>query len=305
MKNWDLAKWKRIAKIVFFPSKILIFFMVNISIAMLVYALAFGNTESIIAYVGYAFSAYTLAVVILQMPLLIKKIKNGLYANKYSNTFLTEAELRARIGLYAGCAVNVVYATLKFMAGIYFRSFWIGAIAIYYVVVGAIRFGLVRREYYGAKHIDKAEQRMRDLKVYRRCGCFMFLLNLTVMGLVIQMVWQNKSFTYPGLLIYASAAYTFYCFGMAIFNMIKYRKLERPVMSAAKMISFACAITSILTLQTAMLTEFGAGQPIFTRVMNSLTGFVVCTTVFILAIYMIKRANKEIKRMEDENGNKS
>lgn len=303
MSKWSLEQWKKIAKVLFFPNNILTFFMVNISIIVLVYALVFNNTESIVAYIGYAFSAYTLTVVVLKMPPLIKKVKNGLYANKYSSTILTEAELRLRIGLYAGCAINIVYAALKFMAGVHFRSFWIGAVAVYYVVLGMTRFGLIKREYYGKKHSDAKEQRIHDLKIYRRCGCLMFLLNQTVMGLVIQMVQQNKSFTYPGLLIYAFAAYTFYCFSMAIVNMVKYRKLERPILSAAKMISFACALTSVLTLQTALLAEFGENQATFIKMMNSLTGFAVCTAVFILAIYMIRRANKEIKRMEDESGN--
>ena len=303
MNKWNLEQWKKIAKVLFFPNNILTFFMVNISIVVLVYTLALNNTENIIAYVGYVFSAYTLTVVVLKMPPLIKKIKNGLYANKYSNTILTEAELRFRIGLYAGCAINIVYATLKFMAGVHFRSFWIGAVAIYYVVLGVTRFELIRREYYGKNRSNEREQKIHDLKIYRRCGCLMFLLNQTVMGLVIQMVQQNRSFTYPGSMIYAFAAYTFYCFGMAIFNMVKYRKLERPILSAAKMISFACALTSVLTLQTALLSEFGEEQTDFIRTMNSLTGFAVCTAVFILAIYMIRRANKERKRMEDENGN--
>lgn len=299
MRKWDMDKWKAIAIKLLFPNNILTFFMVNISIAVLVYALAFGNNESIIAYVGYAFSAYTLTVVVLKMPSIIQKIKNDLYANRYTNLFLSEAQLRTKIGLYAGCAVNVAYAALKFMAGVHFRSVWIGAIAVYYAILGVMRFGLIKREYYGVKCINQAEQKMRDLKVYRRCGYFMFLLNQAVMGLTIQMVWQNKSFTYPGILIYVSAAYTFYCFSMAIVNMAKYRKLEKPIMSAAKMLSFACAVTSVLTLQTAMLTEFGADQPVYTRMMNSLTGAVVCILVLGLAIYMIKRANKEIKRMEN------
>lgn len=88
------------------------------------------------------------------------------------------------------------------------------------------------------------------------------------------------------------------------FFMVKYRKLERPILSAAKMISFACALTSILTLQTAMLTEFGGEQADFIQLKNSLTGFAVCTIVFVLAIHMIRKSNKEIKRMENENGNK-
>lgn len=103
----------------------------------------------------------------------------------------------------------------------------------------------------------------------------MFLLNIAVTGFVIQMIWQNKSYTYPGFLIYASAAYTFFCITTAVINMVKYRKMEKPVLSAAKMLSFACALIAMLALQTAMLAQFGSGQKTFARYINSCTGGVL------------------------------
>lgn len=287
-----------------FPGGITTVLLVLLSTALLIYVFISGNQENIIAYISYLFSAYALTVVVLKIPVFIKKIRQGLYANKYSKKYLTEAELRAKISLYAGFTFSAAYAVFKFMAGVYFRSLWIGAIAVYYVVLAAIRVGLVKREYYGIKCTDEAKQRKQDLQIYKRCGYLMFLLNVAVAGIVIQMIWQNKSFTYPGLLIYASAAYTFYCFTMAIVNLVKYRKLERPILSAAKMISFAGALTSMLSLQTALLAEFSEGQAVFIRLMNSLTGTAVCTAVFLLAIRMIQKTKIETKRMEIENENK-
>ena len=294
------ARWKEIGRKILFPNTLLTFIMVIVSAILLIYVFSYKDANEIITYTGYAFSAYTLTVVIIKTPSLIKKLRNSLYANKYSGKYLSEAHLHAKISLYVGFTINVAYAILKFAAGIYFRSFWIGAIAVYYIILSLIRFGLIRREHYGIKCSNKTEQRKRELKVYRNCGYWMFLLNIAVAGIVIQMIWQNKSFTYPGFLIYASAAYTFYCFTMAIVNLVKYRKLERPILSAAKMISFACALTSMLSLQTALLAEFGTGQSMFIRMMNSLTGGFVCLTVFMLAVHMIRKVNKEIK-MENKN----
>jgi hypothetical protein len=39
--------------------------------------------------------------------------------------------------------------------------------------------------------------------------------------------------------------------------MVKYRKMDEPVFSAAKMLSFSAALMSILTLQTPMISRFG------------------------------------------------
>ena len=292
-------KWIRLGKSLLFPHKAPIVLFVLVSIPLLIYSLGYQDANPIITYASYLFSAYTLTVFVVQMPPLIKWIKRGLYANRYSSRYLSEPLLRAKISLYAGLTINVLYAVFKFLAGMYYRSFWIGAIAVYYVILSIIRFGLVKRERKLSKQEPSKEKRLHELKSYRFCGYLMLLLHVAVAGLVIQMIWQNKSYSYPGFLIYAFAAYAFYCFGIAIKNMVKYRNLEHPLLAAAKMISFACALTSILAMQTAMLTQFGNGQENFARLMNSLTGGAVCMMVFILSLRMIRRAGREMKKVEE------
>ncbi len=284
-------------KYMLFPHKILIILFIVITIPLLIYSLGYQEANPVIVYVSYLFSAYTLTVTLIQMPSLVRWVKRGLYGNRHSAKYLSEPMLRAKISLYTSVGISIFYAVFKFAAGLYYRSVWLGAIAVYYTILSVIRFGLVKRERYFAKQADSREKRLQELKAYRFCGCLMMLLHMAVAGLVVQMVWQNKSYDYPGFLIYAFAAYSFYCFGMAIKNIVKYRKLEQPLLSAAKMISFACALTSILALQTAMLTQFGDGQENFARLMNALTGGAVCLTVFFMSLRMIRRAGREIKRI--------
>lgn len=302
MKDWIKTNWKSVLKKVLFPHDALIIFLVIVSTAALVYSFAFKDANQIVAYVSYFVSAYALTIVVLRMPPIIRNIKSKLYENKYSNRYLTDRELRARISLYTGFAINVLYAVFKFCTGIYFRSVWLGAIAVYYIILSIMRLGLVKKDRRREEYEDSKEQRLEGIKSYRTCGKLTFLLNIAVTGFVIQMIWQNKSYSYPGLLIYVSAAYTFYCVTIAIINMAKYRKMEHPVLSAAKMLSFSCALISLLALQTAMLTQFGAGQANFARLMNSLTGGAVCLMIFGMAVYMVRRANREIREMEDSNG---
>lgn len=138
-------------------------------------------------------------------------------------------------------------------------SLWIGAVAVYYIIVSLMRFGLIKQYRNNLKRENDREQRVIALKSYRFCGVLMFILNIAVSGLVVQLIWKGETYQYPGFLIYAFAAYSFYCIGMAVRNMAKHRKLETPVLAAAKMLSFACALMSILATQTAMLTQFGGG----------------------------------------------
>ena len=199
--------------------------------------------------------------------------------------------------MYLSCGFSIIYAIFKFSAGVYYRSVWIGAVAVYYIIVSLMRFGLIKRYRYNLQYEDEREQRIFGLKSYRFCGVLMFLLNIAVTGLVIQLIWHGETYRYPGFLIYAFAAYSFYCIGMAVRNMAKHRKLETPVLAAAKMLSFACALMSILATQTAMLTQFGDGNTAFARFMNAATGSGVCFLIFGLAVWMVRRANKEMKKM--------
>lgn len=287
-------------QLVLFPHWIIKVLLVIISIILLVYSLGYENPNPIIAYSSYAISAYTLTIVMLRVPVLVKGIKSRLYANRYSGRYLSEPILRATISLYIGSAINILYALFHFGTGIFYKSVWNGAIAIYYIVLSLIRFGLVKKDRRKVRIEDKIERRLYELNSSHFCGCLMFLLNIALSGLVGQMIWQNKYYDYPGFLIYAQAAYAFYCLTMAIINFIKYRKMERPILSAAKVVAMSCALTSMLALQTAMLMQFGEESANFNRIMNSLTGSVVCFCVFVMAIWLVHKTRKEIELLKKQ-----
>jgi len=278
---------------------LLTLFLVIASAVLLIYAFTVPDANPVLSYVGYSVSAYTLAVVCVSTPKIIRGMKKSLYANTYSEKFLTDKKLRTEFFMYLSCGFSIFYAIFKFSAGVYYHSVWIGAVAVYYIIVSLMRFGLIKRYRYNLQYEDEREQRLFGLKSYRFCGVLMFLLNVAVTGLVIQLIWHGETYQYPGFLIYAFAAYSFYCIGMAVRNMAKHRKLETPVLAAAKMLSFACALMSILATQTAMLTQFGDGNTDFARFMNAATGSVVCLLIFGLAVWMVLRANKEMKKMRE------
>ena len=96
------------------------------------------------------------------------------------------------------------------------------------------------------------------------------------------------------------AAYTFTAFTMAIINMVKYRKYHSPILSAVKQISFASALVSMLSLETAMLAAFGdTTDSGFSRIMTASTGACVCSIILIMAICMIAHSTKQIKALSN------
>lgn len=122
-------------------------------------------------------------------------------------------------------------------------------------------------------------------------------------GIVTLMVYENSGFEYPGILIYVMALYAFYAIIMAVRNVLRFRKYGSPVMSAAKAISLTAALVSMLSLETAMLTQFGAADaPMLRRIMTASTGAGISMIVLGMAVFMIVKATKQMRQIRQEKG---
>lgn len=72
-------------------------------------------------------------------------------------------------------------------------------------------------------------------------------------------------------------------------------------MSAAKVVSLTAALVSMLSLETAMLTQFGAvDDPVFRRIMTASTGAGISILVLGMAVFMIIRSTKQMKYIRQE-----
>ncbi len=139
-----------------------------------------------------------------------------------------------------------------------------------------------------------------EWKRSRVCAYILLLINLSLSGAVLMILYQSKGYDYPGIMIYVMALYTFYAVIHAIVDIVKYRKLGSPVMSTAKIVSLSGALVSMLNLETAMFAQFGADMsPEKQRIFIILTGAGVSITVVTLSVILIVNANKEIRRIKD------
>lgn len=99
------------------------------------------------------------------------------------------------------------------------------------------------------------------------------------------------------MLIYVMALYAFYATITAVRNVVKFRRYGSPVMSAAKVINLTAALVSMLSLETAMLTQFGAADdPMFRQIMTASTGAGISILVLGMAVYMIVWSTRQLKR---------
>ncbi|MCL1828518.1 MAG: hypothetical protein FWG32_03370 [Oscillospiraceae bacterium] len=291
---------KTLATRILHPNTLLIFLLAPLSAAALIFTFTAGRENTVIGYISYALSAYATAVLTINIPevsararALVRssRIWSLIYGNKYGNRFITDLPYRAIVSLYMSLFMNTLYAAFKLIAGIRYASFWYGADAVFYSVLSAAQFLMLR-------HVRKKETDLEnEYRQYRFCGFLLFALNTAFTGVVFQIVRQNMGYRYPGLMIYIVASYAFICMAVAVVNVIKYRKLNSPVLSAVKAIRLAKASVAMYSLQTAMLISFGGEESeAFKNLMNGLTGVGVCLFICGLAVFMIIRANNNLKK---------
>ena len=111
-------------------------------------------------------------------------------------------------------------------------------------------------------------------------------------GMIILMILTDSGFSYPEYVTYLSALYTFYTVIMSVVDLVRFRRIGDPVLSAAKALNFVAALMSVLGLQTAMIAQFSQNGDDFRRMMNAITGSFVWLTVIMTAVYMLVRCKR-------------
>lgn len=300
----DWKKTKKILKRIFFLPPVWTLLISIPSYGLVIYALVCENRKQEIAYLAYFLSAYALVITITGITGIAHWIRIGIenhpFVKKvlsvpFLNRCVKEHVFRAEVSLYAGFLINLLYAGIKLFSGVFYKSVWFITLAVYYILLAVMRFSLLhhvrRREKIGD---DPSAQWRR----YRLCGMILLFMNWALAGIIILVIHQNRGFDYPGVLIYVMALYAFYATITAVINIVKFRKYGSPVLSAAKAINLTAALVSMLSLETAMLTQFGASDDVsFRQVMMAATGFGVSAIVLGMAIYMILHATKALKNI--------
>lgn len=301
---------KFLKKILFPPVRVIVLTSV-IGFPAMIISLEFLSETNPVSYISYVLSAYALTVLCANFPRakrrcrelihgdevkIIASFRKLLRRHKYTSMYLDDIEFRARVSLYSGLAVNMFYAVFKCATGFIFRSAWLWAIGIYYVILSTIRFTLLRNVRITDKKEHSAERKIHEYKSARLCGIMMLVLSTAMGGMTFQMIWQNRSYEYKGYIIYISALYAFYSLITAVVNVVKFSRINNAILSAAKILALAGALMSMFALQTAMFSSFGGGAEL-QQLMNTITGTAVCILTIGMAVFMIVRANFCLKRL--------
>lgn len=246
------------------------------------------------AYFAYVLSAYALTVLVAwSVQTAVPALWQAVHSVPLSHRYLTDRYFKVRSSLVLSLLVNLCYAVFKLAYAVLYISFWDGALAVYKLLLCAVRFHLIRHVPAGPERRDTA----KELVYYRNTGLFLLASEVPLAVIAIEIVLHGQSYHYSGTLIYVVALYVFYSLGLAVSNAVKYRKFRSPVLSAAKALNLTTALVGVFTLETAMLVSFGGDYP-HQWVMTAATGGVVWLLVLCVAVYMAVNAGIQQKRLK-------
>lgn len=259
--------------------------------AALVWVFLQGLEQHIWACGLYVFSAYTLVTLCIHLPAAVRQKDDWRVTHPKLDNFLKNEELRFKLELYRQQMINFGYGIYKIVSGVVIGSAWIGADGIYNFFQALIQlFQILRRK--------KPGTLIRQWKAYRSCGVLILVMHLTLIGIVFQMVNWNRVEESGEIMMIATAAFAFYKFISSFVELAKDRKHTRPVDSSVRMLELSQAIFAIFSLQAGLLHTFGTGAE-WEYWINQAAGCAVCLLTVAMGLYMIRRANREIKQLQE------
>ncbi len=281
---------KKIINKLFVPNKIIGFILFNVAFGLLIYVFSYHLEETPIAYVSYLLSTYALIIFIIWFCKICEFSNHAIKTSKTYHLYKKHELSITKIGLVFATLLHFVYGIFKLGTGIYYMSWWFITFAVYYLILCFLKLFIV-------KDIKKevGKNLKEEYKKLKLTGIILLFLNLVLSGMIVLIIKQNQEITYAGFIIYIVAMYDFYLIINAIINVIKYRKNHSPLLAASKCINLTVAMIAMISLEVAMVSQFGTDDTEFKMIMTSIMGFVVCIINTSMSIYMIVRANKKLK----------
>lgn len=280
---------KKILTKVFHPNKIVGFIIFNISFILLIYVFANHLEDTPIAYISYLLSTYALILFIIWFCKVCDFSSNYIKNTKIYKLYEKNFDTVTKTTIYLSTTLNIGYGIFNLSVGIYYRSFWFITFAVYYFLLSLMRLSIV----HNVKEFG--ENKVQEYRKLKRCGIILLFLNIVLAGIILLIIKTNQEITYSGFIIYIVAIYDFYLIITAIYNAIKYRRSTSPVLQASKFINLTVAMVAMISLEVAMISEFGNDNN-FKLTMTGILGLIVTLINLAMAFYMIIKSNRRLKK---------
>lgn len=280
---------KNLIRKILFPNNLVGFLLFNLGSGLLIYVFSCHLEETPLAYISYLLSTYALIIFCIWFFKVCKFGNENIKKSKVYQIYQKNLFKITKMSMFFSLLLNFIYGVFKLGVGVYYKSWWFITFAIYYLLLCFIRTALV-------KNIDNREKEYHKLK---HTGIVLLFLNFILVGIILLIIKQNQIINYNGFLIYLVAIYDFYLIISAFISVLKHRRNHNPIIAASKCINLTVAMISMLSLEVAMVYQFGNNDSNFKLITTSCMGFVICLINSTMAIYMIMKTNKYFKTINE------
>lgn len=272
-------------------------------VVLTVSALTIPQFPTVLAYASYGLAAVSLAYTIYTLVRLAPRLKQETCALIERHSFTRDLKenfgFRTLMLSIVSFAVSIAYGALNGVLGLLSLSVWYGALAAYYILLALLRGGILWHHAKSGRR-NATEIPLHRAKTYRACGILLILLQIALSAAIVQMIFENRSFHYDiEWMVYAIAAYAFYKIIAAIINFFKAKGEADLTVEAIRNINLADATVSILALQTTLLGSYCTDVTLVSA-FHTATGTVVSLFTLGLGVFMILKAQKNIKQLKSE-----
>ena len=285
-----------------------LFTVLCIAIAILFSIVGQGKSYDFVAYIFYAFAAislgYSVYTIVIYAPAAKRKIREKLQANAFTANVLEDYDFKTAVFALLSFAITVAFATMYLVSAFMYQLIWYGAIAAYYFVLIFFRGGVLFADRKCAKRFaDNADEYEKcKWRIYLASGAFLIFLEFAMVGAVTQMMLSERPAQSGVIMAIANAAYTFTKIALAIYHLVKARKLSNPVTQSLRNLNFADACMSVVSLTVLLIATFdGAESTAAMQYVKYIAGFVSCAIIIAIATLMILRATRKLKSLKGES----
>ena len=205
--------------------------------------------------------------------------------------------------LVCGITTNFLFAAFNGCTGYIYLSPWFIALCVYYVLLSIIRitiFMAIHNQNHKQAEYDVASwDRVCEWRPYFRTGVMLLMLTACMTAMVIQMIFDDRAFIYPGFILYVFLAFATYLVVGSLYNLFRYRRWGFPSLSASGCVSLTGALMAVLAAQSALLHQFSPEHTEFRMIMNGITGTIVLILCYGIDLLMISRGYFQIKRCKN------
>ncbi len=229
-------------------------------------------------------------------------IKPAVNNNDFTRRLAADYRYRTLLTTVSSFSLNVIFALFNGIVGITEHSVWYGVMAAYYLMLCGMRGGSIWYVRASIKGKNSESDPAREISTYRHSGELLIIMGIALGAMVAVLLRGEGTKSYPGYTIYVIAAYTFWKVIMSAVNLARSRKTNSPLIITLRNINHADALVSLLSLETAMLVQFGSEESAgFSTTIMMITGICVCAGVLVIGVTMVAGAIIRKRKLSYEN----